>query len=53
MTYKLAWVQPNFQQGPKELNAHYLPYSAVNAARRGSAAARGKTTPDLATVTIA
>jgi radical SAM superfamily enzyme YgiQ (UPF0313 family) len=28
MTYKLAWVQPNFQQGPKELNAHYLPYSA-------------------------
>jgi tRNA A37 methylthiotransferase MiaB len=28
MTYKLAWVQPNFQQGPKELNAYYLPYSA-------------------------
>ena len=28
MTYRLAWVQPNFQQGPKELNAHYLPYSA-------------------------
>jgi len=28
MTYKIAWVQPNFQQGPKELNAHYLPYSA-------------------------
>jgi hypothetical protein len=28
MTYKSAWVQPNFQQGPKELNAYYLPYSA-------------------------
>ena len=28
MTYKIAWVQPNFQQGPKELNAYYLPYSA-------------------------
>jgi tRNA A37 methylthiotransferase MiaB len=28
MTYKLAWVQPNFQQGPKECNAYYLPYSA-------------------------
>lgn len=28
MTYKIAFVQPNFQQGPKELNAHYLPYSA-------------------------
>ena len=28
MTYKIAWVQPNFQQGPKELNAFYLPYSA-------------------------
>ena len=28
MTYKVAWVQPNFQQGPKELNAFYLPYSA-------------------------
>lgn len=28
MTYKIAWVQPNFQQGPKEFNAHYLPYSA-------------------------
>jgi radical SAM superfamily enzyme YgiQ (UPF0313 family) len=28
MTYKLAWVQPNFQQGPKEFNAYYLPYSA-------------------------
>ena len=28
MTHKIAWVQPNFQQGPKELNAHYLPYSA-------------------------
>lgn len=23
-----SWVQPNFQQGPKEFNAHYLPYSA-------------------------
>lgn len=28
MTYKIAWVQPNFQQGPKEFNAYYLPYSA-------------------------
>ena len=28
MTYKISWVQPNFQQGPKELNAYYLPYSA-------------------------
>jgi hypothetical protein len=28
MTYKLAFVQPNFQQGPKEFNAYYLPYSA-------------------------
>ena len=27
MTYKIAWVQPNFQQGPKEFNAYYLPYS--------------------------
>ena len=27
MTYKLAFVQPNFQQGPKEFNAYYLPYS--------------------------
>ncbi len=28
MKHTIAWVQPNFQQGPKELNAHYLPYSA-------------------------
>ena len=28
MTYRVAWVQPNFQQGPKEFNAYYLPYSA-------------------------
>lgn len=28
MKYKIAWVQPNFQQGPKEFNAYYLPYSA-------------------------
>lgn len=28
MTYKIAWVQPNFQQGPKELGAYFLPYSA-------------------------
>ena len=28
MKHKIAWVQPNFQQGPKEFNAHYLPYSA-------------------------
>jgi radical SAM superfamily enzyme YgiQ (UPF0313 family) len=28
MTYNIAWVQPNFQQGPKEFNAYYLPYSA-------------------------
>ena len=25
---KISLVQPNFQQGPKEFNAHYLPYSA-------------------------
>ena len=24
----ISFVQPNFQQGPKELNAYYLPYSA-------------------------
>ena len=29
MTYKIAWVQPNFQQGPREFNAYYLPYSAA------------------------
>ena len=23
----ISFVQPNFQQGPKEFNAHYLPYS--------------------------
>jgi len=23
----ISWVQPNFQQGPKEFNAYYLPYS--------------------------
>jgi tRNA A37 methylthiotransferase MiaB len=28
MKNKIAWVQPNFQQGPKEFNAYYLPYSA-------------------------
>lgn len=28
MTHKIAFVQPNFQQGPKELDAYYLPYSA-------------------------
>jgi len=28
MTFRVAWVQPNFQQGPKEFNAYYLPYSA-------------------------
>ena len=28
MTFKkISLVQPNFQQGPKEFNAHYLPYS--------------------------
>lgn len=26
-TKKISLVQPNFQQGPKEFNAHYLPYS--------------------------
>jgi len=26
--YKLSFVNPNFQQGPKEFNAYYLPYSA-------------------------
>ena len=25
---RISLVQPNFQQGPKEFNAHYLPYSA-------------------------
>lgn len=25
--YKVSFVQPNFQQGPKEFNAYYLPYS--------------------------
>jgi putative methyltransferase len=25
---KISLVQPNFQQGPKEFNAYYLPYSA-------------------------
>lgn len=24
---KISWVQPNFQQGPQDLNAYYLPYS--------------------------
>lgn len=28
MKKKISWVQPNFQQGPKEFNAFYLPYSA-------------------------
>jgi hypothetical protein len=28
MTRKLNLVQPNFAQGPRELNAYYLPYSA-------------------------
>lgn len=28
MKKKIAWVQPNFQQGPRELMAFYLPYSA-------------------------
>ena len=27
MTYNISLVQPNFPQGPKELNAYYLPYS--------------------------
>lgn len=27
MKNKISFVNPNFQQGPKELNAHYLPYS--------------------------
>jgi putative methyltransferase len=27
MIKKISLVQPNFQQGPKEFNAHYLPYS--------------------------
>ena len=27
-TKTISLVQPNFQQGPKEFNAHYLPYSA-------------------------
>jgi tRNA A37 methylthiotransferase MiaB len=25
---KVAWIQPNFQQGPKKFNSYYLPYSA-------------------------
>jgi len=28
MKHTIAFVQPNFQQGPKEFNAYYLPYSA-------------------------
>ena len=24
---KISLIQPNFQQGPREFNAHYLPYS--------------------------
>ena len=24
---KISFVNPNFQQGPKEFNAYYLPYS--------------------------
>jgi len=28
MVLKFSWVQPNFQQGPKSLNAYFLPYSA-------------------------
>ena len=24
---KISFVSPNFQQGPKEFNAYYLPYS--------------------------
>lgn len=27
MIKKISLIQPNFQQGPKEFNAHYLPYS--------------------------
>lgn len=27
MTFNISLVQPNFPQGPKELNAYYLPYS--------------------------
>jgi len=26
--YRVSFVNPNFQQGPKEFNAYYLPYSA-------------------------
>jgi len=28
MKKQISLMQPNFQQGPKEFNAHYLPYSA-------------------------
>ena len=28
MTRHISFVQPNFQQGPREFNAYYLPYSA-------------------------
>ena len=28
MKHTIAFVQPNFQQGPRECNAYYLPYSA-------------------------
>ena len=28
MKKQISIMQPNFQQGPKEFNAHYLPYSA-------------------------
>ena len=27
--YKVSFVNPNFQQGPKEFNAYYLPYSVA------------------------
>jgi radical SAM superfamily enzyme YgiQ (UPF0313 family) len=27
--YKISFVNPNFQQGPKEFNAYYLPYSVA------------------------
>ena len=27
--YKVSFVSPNFQQGPKEFNAFYLPYSVA------------------------
>lgn len=41
ITKRLAFVQPNFQQGPQDLHAYYLPYSA------GVLIARAMQDPDV------